>query len=228
MFCPKCGVKNDDTATGCSACGEVLKRAFDAGKAKEQVKDTATDAWRALQSLGLDPVGGLLKTYQALGSARALGVGIAFGLVFAVCFALAFYRIPQIHLFLVLSGLDGVSGFFKLLIVGLTPFMSLTIACLIGGKAASGKGDLASKAFISGVSLLPLLLASLISAAIGVGNIEVTAILFTVCICMTVMILFNGLTRIDELSDKAASYIVPLMLVLSAWIAKIFLTALLF
>jgi hypothetical protein len=65
----------------------------------------------------------------------------------------------------------------------------------------------------------------LISTVIGVGNIEVSLILFTVSICITVMILFNGLTRIEELSDKSASYIVPLMLLGSAWIAKIILTS---
>jgi len=122
----------------------------------------------------------------------------------------------------------GVSGFFKLLIVGITPFLSLAAALLIGAKVANGKGDLACKSFISGVSLLPLLIVSLISAIIGIGNIEVSLILFTVAICITVMILFNGLTRIEQLSDKAASYIVPLMLLGSAWIAKIFLTSIFF
>ena len=230
MFCNKCGVKNEDETTACSACGEALKvqnagGKFDADQAKEHVTKTANDAWTALKSLGLDPVGGLLQTYQTLGSVRALSVGVAFGIAFAVFFVLAVYRIPQIDR---LPQAAGVSGFFKLLIVGITPFLSLAAALLIGAKVANGKGDLACKSFISGVSLLPLLIVSLISAIIGIGNIEVSLILFTVAICITVMILFNGLTRIEQLSDKAASYIVPLMLLGSAWIAKIFLTSIFF
>jgi len=226
VFCTKCGVKNEDQAMACIACGEALKvqnagRKFDADKAKEHVTKTANDAWAALKSLGLDPVGGLLQTYQTLGPVRALSVGVAFGLAFAVFFVLAAYKIPQIDM---IPATKGLSGFLKILVVGFTPFLSLTTACVIGAKVGNGKGDLACKSFISGVSLLPLLIVSLISAVIGIGNIEVSLILFTVAICITVMILFNGLTRIEELSDKAASYIVPLMLLASAWIAKVFLT----
>lgn len=230
MFCIKCGVKNEDAASVCSSCGEALKvqnagGAFDADKAKEHVTKTANDAWAALKSLGLDPVGGLLQTYQSLGALRALSVGVAFGFAFAFFFVLAVYKIPQINF---IPSAQGVSGFFKIMIVGFTPFLSLCVACFIGSKVGNGKGDLACKSFISGVSLLPLLIVSLISAVIGVGNIEVSLILFTVAICITVMILFNGLTRIEELSDKAASYVVPLMLLVSAWIAKIFLTSIFF
>ncbi|MFZ9935237.1 MAG: hypothetical protein ACO3EU_07590, partial [Arenimonas sp.] len=87
------------------------------------------------------------------------------------------------------------------------------------------KGDFASYFFISGGSLLPLSIVFLISAIIGIKNIEVSFILSTIAICMTVMILFNGLTRIEQLSDKAASYAVPLIILISAWIAKIFLTS---
>jgi len=101
MFCNKCGVKNEDETTACSACGEALKvqnagGKFDADQAKEHVTKTANDAWTALKSLGLDPVGGLLQTYQTLGSVRALSVGVAFGIAFAVFFVLAVYKIPQI------------------------------------------------------------------------------------------------------------------------------------
>lgn len=227
MFCPKCGVKNEEQATVCSACSDILKvsnvkEAFDADKAKEQVKKTADDAWSALKSLGLDPVGRLLLTYQELGAIRASGVGIAFGIFFALSFVFLSYKIPAIGM---IRSMDGIGGFIKLLVVGFTPFLSLTAACLIGAKVGNGKGDIASKSFISGVSLLPLLITALISTVIGVGNIEVSLILFTVSICITVMILFNGLTRIEELSDKSASYIVPLMLLGSAWIAKIILTS---
>lgn len=223
MFCSSCGVKNQDGASSCSSCGVSFENSgFNPDKAKEHVTKTANDAWIALKSLGLDPVGGLLQTYQSLGSVRALSVSFAFGLVFASCFAFVAYQIPQLGF---IPSIRGLSGFFKIMIIGLTPFLSMSAACLIGSKVTNGKGDLASNFFISGVSLLPLSIFLLISATIGIKNIEVSFVLFTIAVCMTVMILFNGLTRIGQLSDKATSYAVPLIILISGWIAKIFLTS---
>ncbi len=174
------------------------------------------------KALGLDPVGGLLKAYQALGATRSLGVGLAFGLVFSLLVVLTVYKIGFMEMFI---GKSGVTGFLKVMVIGFTLFFSLSIACLIGEKIGRGKGNFSSNCFISGVALLPIGIVSLISALIGYKNFEVTFILATISICMLVMILFAGLTRIGELSDKVASYIVPLMLIVSVWITKVFLTA---
>ena len=231
MFCGKCGTKNDEAAINCTACSEPLKvhtasGGFQADKAKEQVKETMDAALTTAKALGLDPVGGLLKAYQALGATRSLGVGLAFGLVFSLLVVLTVYKIPfEEILGFDLIGKFGVTGFLKVMVIGFTQFLSLSIACLIGEKIGRGKGNFSSNCFISGVALLPIGIVSLISTLIGYGNVEVTFILVMISICMTVMVLFAGLTRIGELSDKAASYIVPLILIVSVWITKVFLTA---
>ena len=98
MFCSKCGAQNEDTATSCTSCGEVFAVAksssgFEADKAKEQVKVAMNDAVSTLKSLGTDPVGGLLQSYNALGEGRSLGVGVAFGLIFAFCFVVIINKI---------------------------------------------------------------------------------------------------------------------------------------
>lgn len=227
MFCAKCGTKNDEAAINCTACSEPLKvdtasGGFQADKAKEQVKETMDAALTTAKALGLDPVGGLLKAYQALGATRSLGVGLAFGLVFSLLVVLTVYKIGFMEMFI---GKSGVTGFLKVMVIGFTLFFSLSIACLIGEKIGRGKGNFSSNCFISGVALLPIGIVSLISTLIGYENFEVTFILATISICMLVMILFAGLTRIGELSDKVASYIVPLMLIVSVWITKVFLTA---
>jgi hypothetical protein len=222
MFCPKCGANNEASATACSACGEKFKAdGTSVDKAKEQVKDAMNDAWATLKSLGIDPVGGLLNSYKSLGEARSVGVGVAFGIVFALCFVFIINRTPLAQFY---REIAGFGGFIKLLIVGFTPFVSLSLACFAGQKVGQGKAGFSSNLFIAGVALLPLGLVSLISSILGFGNLEVTLVLATISVCITVMVLFAGLTRIGELTDKAASYIVPIMLLLSAWIAKVILT----
>lgn len=228
MFCSKCGAKNEDDATSCASCGEVFAVAktstgFEADKAKEQVKEAMNDAVSTLKSLGTDPVGGLLKSYEALGDARSLGVGIAFGLIFALCFVITVGQIPFMGFYLRESG---AGQFFKLLIVGFIPFLSLSAASLIANKLTHAKLAFSSNFFIAGVALLPLGLVSLITALIGFRNYEIAFVLSTVSICITIMVLFAGLTRIGQITDKAASYTVPLMLIASALIGKIILNIL--
>lgn len=225
MFCSKCGAQNEDTATSCTSCGEVFVVAksntgFEADKAKEQVKVAMNDAVSTLKSLGTDPVGGLLQSYNALGEARSLGVGVAFGLIFALCFVVIINKIPLMDFRLRESG---IGEYIKLLIVGFIPFLSLSAASLIANKFTHAKLAFSSNFFIAGVALLPLGLVSLITALIGFENYDIVFVLSTVSICITIMVLFAGLTRIGELSDKSASYTVPLMLIASAIIGKILL-----
>lgn len=225
MFCSKCGAQNEETATSCSNCGEVFAvkktgSGFEADKAKEQVKVAMNDAVSTLKSLGIDPVGGLLQSYNALGEARALGVGIAFGFIFAFCFVITVGQIPMMGFYFRESG----SGqFFKLLIVGFIPFLSLSAASLIANKITHAKLGFSSNFFIAGVALLPLGLVSLVTSLIGFNNYEIVFVLSTISICITIMVLFAGLTRIGEISDKSASYTVPLMLITSTVIGKVIL-----
>jgi len=223
MFCPKCGVSNSAGAMSCSSCSNPLAQSnagFQADKAKEQVKVALGDAKATVMSLGLDPVGGLLGAYQGLGKTRALGVGVAFGLVFALCVVFAIHQIPFFRLYANLTGTNGFGGFIKLLVAGFVPFVALTVAGLIGEKAGGGKGDVASDAFIAGVALLPLGIVFLAATLLGIDNISIVGTIAIVGFCLTVLILFAGLTRIGEVSEKAASYAVPLMLVASVWLSK--------
>ncbi len=228
MFCSKCGVSNADGATVCSACNASLglsTASLQAEKAKEQVKAAMDDAWKTFRRLGLDPVGELLPAYEGLGQVRALGVGVAFGLVFAICFVISARSLPYFQL---ISNLTGFGGYLKLLIVGFVPFVSLAVACFVGEKVGRGQGSVTSDFFIAGVALLPLGIVLLLSAVIGVANFEVIGTCAIIAVCLNVLLLFAGLTRIGKLSEKAASISVPLMLVASVWIAKVIYTSLFF
>jgi len=223
MFCSKCGASNDNDAKVCTSCNLAFDaKGFQGEKTKEQVKAAMGDAWATFKALGLDPVGGLLNAYEGLGKVRSLGVGVAFGLAFALCFIISVYQIPY---FKFLPNMSGIGGFIKLFIVGFVPFVALTAACIAGEKIGHGKGGIPSNGFIAGVALLPLGLVFLIASVVGVANIEVIGTIAIVGMCMTVLTLFAGLTRIGGVTEKVASISVPLMLIVSVWISKVILVS---
>jgi hypothetical protein len=211
------------------SCGHPLKAstypgAFQADKAKEHVRVAVNDAWETFKTLWLDPVGQLMNAYQALGDARAVGVGAAFGIIVALCFAIS---IKQIPFFGLATGISGFGGFIKLFFIGLVPFVSLTIGCYIGGKIGKGRASIASNTFIAGVALLPLGIATLVSALIGSSILDLVVPFFIISACLNVLLLFSGLTKINLLSEKTGAIAVPLTLIASSWISKLFYTILL-
>ncbi len=228
MFCSKCGASNTEDAKACTSCSfsfetkgvQSDKAKEQVDKAKEQVKAAVTDAWATFKALGLDPVGGLLNAFQGLGKGRSLGVGVAFGVVFAFCLVISLYQIPY---FKYLPNVNSFGGFVKLLLVGTVPFVALTASCIVGEKVGAGVAGIAGNSFISGVALLPLGAVFLIAAVVGVGNFEVIGTFAIIGVCITILVLFAGLTRIGGITEKIASVLVPIMLIVSVWFTKIIL-----
>lgn len=223
MYCTKCGSKNDDGSMTCGACGCAIPTnssasVFDSEKAKEQVKATVNDAWETFRSLLTDPVGRLANAYESLGESRALGVGVAFGVAFAICIAMGLLNspIPQ-----VIPGVSGFIGFLKSILVGIVPFIALAAAAYIAGKAGDGTASTSSGAFTSGIALLPVGLAFFIASLISVANIEIIAFLIFFALCLHILILFSGLTKIARLSERASTLGIPLMLIGSLYLMKV-------
>jgi len=193
-----------------------------AGVAAEKIKAASSDAWEALKLFALNPVAGLSVAFDSLGQARAFGVGIAFGATFALCVVLAAYRLlPE------WGRPHGFTGFIKILVVAVVPVISLFGANVVARKAFRGKGGFGHDSFISGASLLPLGCVNLLAAILGFGNIEVIALFTLFAICLTILMLFAGLTRICKTSERAATLAVPLVLIVSAWLSKVIYAALL-
>jgi hypothetical protein len=222
MFCQKCGAQIPDNATACSSCSTVVAAPNPAAVAAERVKATSKDAWEAFKLFASNPVAGLSVAFESLGQARALGVGIAFGLTFALSVLLAAYRmLPE------WGRPHGFTGFIRILVVAVVPFVSLFGASVLARKAFRGQGGFGHDSFISGASSLPFGCVALVAAILGLGNIEVIALFTLFAVCLTILMLFAGLTRICKTSERAATLAVPLMLVASAWLSKVIYAALL-
>lgn len=230
MFCPKCGVQNSDDATECTACKNPFTKVVSESSAEEKLKMAAGDTVQTLKKLGMDPVGGLLTAYESLGTSRALGVGAIFGLVFAFCIAIGSYiAMPNVGFVFMLFRTDDPvnSAYFKVLLAAYVPFIGLTLAIYVGQKIAKVDASLSSSGFVAGSAMLPLGFLALLFSLIGAANAEVSLIVAIITACLTVLIIYTGLTRISKLSDQAASYTLPLVIIFSAWITKVIFVAVL-
>lgn len=222
MFCPKCGTQNPDTAITCSSCGTALGTRTTPSAAGERLKGTGKDAWTAFKTFASDPVGGLSAAAKSLGPGRALGVGLIFGVVFTVLVGFGLSRVIPVWI-----RPEGFGGFVKLLVVAAVPFVCLVGASVGVEKVFGGEGGLGMDTFIAGAALLPFGFVALLASLLGAGNLEIIGALGLAAVCLTILMLFAGLTRIGRTSERAATLAVPVMLIVTAWLARMIYKAML-
>jgi zinc-ribbon domain len=219
MFCPKCGTQLPDGSAACSSCGTTFaapRAGAAAAVAGERMKSASTDALGAFKTFATNPVGGLADAYHSLGPAKALGVGLTFGIVFAVCILLSVYRIvPEF------MRPTGVGGFFKLVIVAIVPFGALFVAAAAVRTIFRGEGALGSDSFLAGAALLPFGLIALIMTILGPSNLNIMYFLAIFTGSLSILMLWAGLTRIYKISERLATLAVPIMIVVTGWLSKL-------
>ena len=88
-----------------------------ASEVASKVKSTLNDAIQGLKIFLINPVGGLPVFFQGLGKERALGVGIAFGIAYVVCFVFACQKF--------LTQLSSNSSLFNLILASAANFLSI-------------------------------------------------------------------------------------------------------
>lgn len=173
----------------------------------EVVKTTFQDAWATAKTFMPNPLGGLLQAFTRLERQRALNVAMVFGVTFEVCFVLG--------MSLILQRLEAPShtGFLLLIIIGIIPFVNLTVTSGFARLIFKVKGSLTGDLFIAGASLLPLGLLLLVSGILN--NWAVSAILAVFALCYMILILYSGCSKIANISEEKSALTVPIMLLLS-------------
>ena len=181
-----------------------------------KAKQAASDAWSAFKILADNPVGNMADAFARLGSERALGTGIVFGVVTAGVFAFVSY-----HFFsnLGLRGGDGFEVFFKSFLAGLIPFACFWMACLLARSTLRGHGSAGHDAFVAGVAYLPAII--WFAAALLIGDMRSftsVALVAPIPLCLIVLLLNAGLTRVIGVSEKAATWLTPCIIVVTGWV----------
>ncbi len=178
-----------------------------------KVKSTLNDAIQGLKIFLINPVGGLPVFFQGLGKERALGVGIAFGIAYVVCFVFAGQKfLPQS---------SGSSSLFNLILASAANFLSIAGASFLTRKLFRGYGSFQGDIFIAGVALVPASLLLLISSLLGITNVEIIVIVMVVAITYTILMIYTGCHKISGIPENAAAFAVSVMLLLSGWLFKI-------
>ncbi|MBE9120357.1 hypothetical protein IQ269_05910 [Tychonema sp. LEGE 07199] len=184
-----------------------------ASEVASKVKSTLNDAIQGLKIFLVNPVGGLPVFFQGLGKERALGVGIAFGIAYVICFVLACQKI--------LTQFSSNSSLFNLILASTANFLSIAGASFLTRKLFRGYGSFQGDIFIAGVALVPASLLLLISSILGITNVEIIVIVMVVAITYTILMIYTGCHKISGIPETAAAFAVSVMLVLSGWLFKI-------
>jgi hypothetical protein len=183
-----------------------------ASEVASKVKSTLNDAIQGLKIFLINPVGGLPVFFQGLGKERALGVGIAFGIVYVVSFIFACNKfLPD----------NSGSSLFNLIVASAANFLSIAGASFLTRKLFRGYGSFEGDIFIAGVALVPASLLLLISSILGIPNAEIVAIVTVVAITYIILMIYTGCHKISGIPENAAALAVSVMLLLSGWLFKI-------
>ena len=184
-----------------------------ASEVASKVKSTLNDAIQGLKIFLINPVGGLPVFFQGLGKERALGVGIAFGIAYVVCFVFACQKF--------LTQLSSNSSLFNLILASAANFLSIAGASFLTRKLFRGYGSFQGDIFIAGVALVPASLLLLISSLLGITNVEIIVIVMVVAITYTILMIYTGYHKISGIPENTAAFAVSVMLLLSGWLFKI-------
>ena len=170
----------------------------------------------AFKSFALNPTGGLLPAFASLDKHQATSVGVLFAAVANFCFVSGIY--------LGWRDLLNDLSIYKLILVGVVPFVSLSIVSGIARGIFGRNGSLAGDIFLAGASLLPMSFLILISSISKFLPSNTLPILSVFVSCYTILILYSGCTQISNLPEKAAVFVVPVMLIVSGWLSYFIFT----
>lgn len=182
-------------------------------EAANTVKGAVQDAVQGLKIFVVNPVGGLPDFFSGLGKQRALGVGIAFGVIYLLC---VLFSVGSLF-----SDFAVRPPTFKLILMAVITFGSIAGSSFVTRKIFRGFGSIEGDVFIAGASLIPVSFLMLVTRFLGIGNLEIVAAISIVCITYTVLMIYTGCTQISRISESLAALSVSVMIIISVWLSKV-------
>jgi hypothetical protein len=181
----------------------------------EAVGNAAT----ALGKIAVNPVANLSQVRGALGIHQAVGVGVVFAIVATVCMTLGLHLI-----------FDTVFGFayrpsvkpiVQLFGASMASFASLAVMHFAARTIFDGDSDYGTDVLVAGTALLPTSQAVLFIGLIGISYYRVAGVLGVFAVCYVVLILYTGCSRLANLSEAVSAPLIPVILILSGWLAQV-------
>jgi hypothetical protein len=188
------------------------------------------DGMKALGVFFTDPVGGLAPLCETIGPVYSLILGFCFCLVFDFCLLLMVLLLRE-HVMddlgpfaanrPTLNDQARIAILKKVAVLSLLPLLTLAGSIAVIRVITGSKGHLGFDFLTAGAVLLPLGPPWPIAVLLGGANVEVVLFLFTVCGCLSILVLNSAFTRVVKLSDRGAILAIPATLVLNCWLWKI-------
>jgi hypothetical protein len=223
MFCSHCGTAADGAALACLQCGGDLRPKTQPALNTERAVGASKDAARAVKMLLVDPVGSIGASYDAFSPRQAIDVGIAFAALFIVSSLIAIRLIART----IGGGMFSI-GFkevMQVLFVATIPVISIVAIFMAMQMVATKRNDLSRAIFAGGAALLPLSIFNVAGGLLGAGNGEVLALVGLFAVCYMILLLYAGCRDVLKVSSATAAAGVPLIILVTAWLTKIILTA---
>jgi hypothetical protein len=197
-----------------------------------------------VKQLAISPVGGLSSSFQSFGEQRALWAAVGFTILYLLFLTIAFYRVA--------SSIEALAGFasflpvlpggmaaapveeisfgsvVRLLLCCLVTVFTLAIAAMLARLVFRGKGTFLGDYYIASASLLPISIALLLATVAGIANIEVMPILLVFALVYNILMLYSGCSRISGIPESGAAPAVPIMLIVTLYLTKVAIGAILF
>jgi hypothetical protein len=186
-----------------------------------KVSEAVQHAKSVWLNLLTNPVGGMFPAYQQLGAKRAGGAGCVFIAAYTILSLLLVYMTKT---FGVIRPSD-FGGFLKLLFTILACCLTWAAAMIIVRLLNRREGDIGGEVFVAGTISLVWAVDLLLFSILGFGNVEALAIILLVSICVIVLQVFVGLTRISGLDERIGTFMVPVVIVGACWLSKIIFMA---
>ncbi len=182
-------------------------------------KQSSKNAFHAFMTFIVNPLGGLPGAYQSLGKAGALSVGIVFFVVFELCLFTSM-RAGQ------WSG-AGLVIWVKFLFCGAVPVASMMLGLAATRLIKKSDETWHADFFIATSYYLVWGLGLFLVGLLGVANFEIVLLIMIFSGYYSLYILLSGLTRVYKISESIAAFTLPAIQILSLWLTKVVILALL-
>lgn len=224
VFCGHCGAQKAPSARFCPSCGKPEAGAGAASLSGDRMGRIGKDVLTVLRSLARDPVGGLRHAYGRIDHGEAwwtTGALLLAGLLLAV-----------VGVTIGAGRLSG--GFVQVRVPFFATFLSLlaTPLVLAGGSyglrrlTVPGPHTPQADLFTAAAALLPVGLATFLAGLLGAGNAEIAFLLLFFGGILAVLMVFAGWTTLGGMTPRLAAWLLPLVLAVALWAAKVILFAL--
>ena len=181
----------------------------------DQLRLTSGDALDVMRAFVGDPLGNMAASCEKLGQSRSLGVGLVFGAIFALCVT------AEISEVLSKFGIRSSLGQGILFLNGFVQFLTVALAIAAVRFFLRGQGAIGFDVFIAGAAVLPWGGVFLAARVLGLGNFEILGAAVLFALCLSILVLYVGATRILKIPERIAVIVVPLTIIVSAWFLSI-------